>query len=176
MEADVADAPARIPGRNLGPIIVVGCGIVLIVGGVLVQSMDLEARRAAQGAEEQRAAADRAATLRLELTREREAMARAQQQRLAAEEAAERARRAGMVADAATEAQARQQREEIARRQAEAQKTRKSAEDFEEEWKRFYRPTGPCRDPAMATAIDCVNEYIRAKREFQARAGHPAQQ
>lgn len=176
MEPAVATAPARPPRRIFSPIVIVGCGIVLITGGALLQWTELEARRAAQAAEEQRAAADRAAALSLKQTREREAKARADQERLAAEEAAERARRASLLADAATEAQARQQREEIARRQVEAQKTRRSAEDSEEEWKRFYRPSGACRDPANATAVDCVNEYIKAKREFQSRSGHPAQQ
>lgn len=173
--APAVAAAARPPRRVFSPIVIVGCGIALILGGVTVQWMELEARRSAVAAEEQRAAADRAAALSLQRTREREAKARAEQERLAVEEAAERARRASLVADAATEAQARRQRDEIAQRQVEVQKSRQSAEDSEEAWKRHYRPSERCRDPAAATAVDCVNEYIRAKREFQAHSGQSGQ-
>jgi len=147
----------------------------MILGGALLSWMELEARNAAQLAEEQRVAADRAAALSLKRTREREAQARAEQERLAAAEAAERARRASLLADAATEAEARRQREELARRQVEVQKEAQSAEVSEDAWKRFFKPSEPCRDPAAATAIECVNEYIKAKREFQARNATAAQ-
>jgi hypothetical protein len=176
MEPAPVAAVARPARRVFRPTVIVGCGLVLILGVALLQARELAARRAAAAAEEQRVAADRAAALSLQRTREREAKARAEQERLAAEEAAERARRASLVADAATEAQARQQREEIARRQAETQQTRQSTEDSEEAWKRFYRPSERCRGPAMSTAVECVNEYIKAKREFQSRTAHSAQQ
>jgi hypothetical protein len=170
-----AAAAKRPPRRVFSPIVIVGCGIALIAGGGLMSWMEMEVQRAAQAAEEQRAAADRAAALSLKRTREREAKARAEQERLAAEEAAERARRASLIADAATEAQARRQRDEIAQRKVEVQKTRQSAEDSEEAWKRYFRPSERCRDPAAATAVECVNEYIKARREFQAHNGHSGQ-
>jgi len=173
--AAAAPAAARPPRRVFSPVLIVGCGIALILGGVTVQWMELEARRTTQAAEEQRAAADRAAALSLQRTREREARARAEQERLAAEEAAERARRASLVADAATEAQARRQRDEIAQRQVEVRKSRQGAEDIEEAWKRYFRPSERCRDPAAATAVECVNEYIKARREFQAHNGAAGQ-
>ncbi len=175
MQPAKAAAPPRRPRRVFSPILIVGCGLAMILGGALLSWMELEARNAAQLAEEQRAAADRASALSLKRTREREAKERAERERLAAEEAAERTRRASLLADAATEAEARRQREEIARRQAEVQKTAQSSEVTEEAWKRFYKPSEPCRDPAAATAVECVNEYIKAKRDFQARNVSTAQ-
>lgn len=169
METAVVPATKRPPRRVFNPLVIIGFGLVLIAGGAILSWAEMEARRAAQSAEEQRAAADRAAALSLKRTREREAKARAEQERIAAEEAAERARRASLLADAATEAQARQQRDEIARREAEAKKATQSTEATEDAWQRFFRPSEPCRDPAAATAVACVNEYIKAKREFQSR-------
>ncbi len=172
--ADTA-SPARPSRRLFNPVVIVGCGFALILGGAVVQWMEREVRRAASVAEEQRAAADRAAALSLKRMREREDKARVEQERLAAEEAAERTRRANLVADAATEAQARRQRDEIARSQVEVQKSRQSAVDTEDAWKRFYRPSERCRDPAAAAAVECVNEYIKAKREFASHSGSTSQ-
>ena len=105
----------------------------------------------------------------LQRARDREADARAEQERRAAEEVAERARRATLELDGAAVAEARRQREELARRQAEAAESQRAAVATEEAWDRFYRPSANCRDPANAATIECVNEFVRAKREFQAR-------
>jgi hypothetical protein len=37
----------------------------------------------------------------------------------------------------------------------------------ESAWKRFYKPSPGCE--AASTSVECANEHIRAKREFEAR-------
>ena len=101
--------------------------------------------------------------------REREALARAELERQAAEEAAERARRASLMADGSSEVQARNQREEMTRRQAAVEEAHRSAAQAEDAWKRFYKPSAACRDQAAGATVECVNEFVRAKREFEAR-------
>lgn len=115
--------------------------------------------------------AEAAAARALERMRQREAEERAALERRAAEEAAERARRTALQADAAAEAEARRQREELARQQAAADEIRRAAAESEDAWKRFYRPSERCRTPDSATSVECVNEYVKARRAFAARPG-----
>jgi hypothetical protein len=155
------------PGRRL-PIssaLCIGCGIVLMLSGGFIQSLEPGPSTVAEAPE---AAASRAAAIRLQRAREREALARAEQERLAAEAVAERARRESVTADSVSEARARAEREEAARRQSAIEEARRSATESEEAWKRFYKPSANCRDPSAAT-VECVNEYVKAKREFSAR-------
>lgn len=114
-------------------------------------------------------ATEAASARALERARKREAEQRAELERKGAEEAAERARRAELQADAAAESAAQRQREELAQRRAAAEEARRNAADSEAAWKRFYQPSERCRSPEGATSVECVNEYIKARREFAAR-------
>lgn len=105
----------------------------------------------------------------LQRAREREAQERLQQEQAAADAAAERAHRAQVLADAASEARARTQREELARQRAVVAEAERAAAQSEEAWKRFYKPSAECQDQAAVARVECVNEYIKAKRAFQAR-------
>lgn len=158
------------PRPGISPFFALLCGLVLMLGGAAVYW--LEPAPVSKVAAEKAAAevAEAAAARALERARKREAAERAEMQRLAAEEAAERARRIALQADAAAEAEARRQREELAQRQAAAEQARRAAADAEEAWKRFYRPSERCRSPEGATSVECVNEYVKARREFASRA------
>lgn len=105
----------------------------------------------------------------VERARHREAQARAELERRAAAEAAEKSRRALALADGANETQARKEREEMALRRAAVEEANRSAAETEGAWKRFYKPSAACSDPSAGATVGCVNEYMRAKREFAAR-------
>jgi hypothetical protein len=155
------------PGRRLpvSSAVCIACGIALMLVGGFIQTLETGPAVVTESAD---AAASRAAAIRLQKAREREAQARAEQERLVAEEAALRARREIVTADSASEARARAEREEAARRQAAIDEARRSATESEEAWKRFYKPSANCRDPSSAS-VECVNEYVKAKREFSSR-------
>ena len=82
---------------------------------------------------------------------EREAQARAEQERIFAEEAAEKSRRASLLVDAEVEAKARAEREEMARRRAVVELAQRTATEAEEAWKRFYKPSATCKESSSAT-------------------------
>ena len=92
-----------------------------------------------------------------------------------AEAEAQRAREAMAVAQAARAehtASAEQARiEQEASRQREAEEARRAAahevDRREEAWRRFYRPTPGC--VGTVVSVQCANEHIRAKREFEER-------
>jgi len=155
------------PGRKfpVSSAVCIACGIALMLVGGFIQTLE---PGPAVVTDDAHAAASRATAIRLQKAREREAVARAEQERVAAEEAAERARREVATADSASEARARAEREEATRRQTAIDEARRSATDSEEAWKRFYKPSANCRDPSAAT-VECVNEYVKAKREFSSR-------
>lgn len=161
---------ARVQSRaaRINPLFSVVCGMVLILGGALVYW--LEPGPANGNAQiEQVVVSGASAARAVQRARDREADARAEQERRAVEEVAERARRATLELDGAAVAEARRQRAELARRQAEAAESQRAAVATEEAWNRFYRPSASCRDPSNAATVECVNEYVRAKRQFQAR-------
>lgn len=137
-----------------------------MLGGTLVYWLEPSTKHAPP---EKASVSESTAARTLQRAREREAQARADEERRAAEEAAERARRVVLEIDGAAVAEARRQRAELAQRQAEAAETQRVANDTEEAWKRFYKPSVTCRDPAAAATVECVNEYVKAKREFQSR-------
>ncbi len=66
-----------------------------------------------------------------------------------------------------------QQREELLRQQREEsdriRARQEEAEKREAAWKRFYRPSAGCA--ASTVSIECANEHIRAKKEFEAKYG-----
>ena len=159
--------------KPVNPIVVIGCGLVLMLGAFFMQWLE----SAGPGAESSAAIAAAAAQARAAAARakpaqpsyaEREAQARADQERIAAEEAAEKSRRASLLVDAEVEAKARAEREEMARRRAVVELAQRSATEAEEAWKRFYRPSAACKESSSAT-VECVNEYVKAKREFEVR-------
>ncbi len=162
-----AAGAAAKPRQRLSPPLLVGCGAALMMVAGLLYWLEPGPAGTSDTPDPARVRAMQAA--RLQAVREREAIARAEQERLAAEEAAEKARRAAMLADAASEAKARAEREELTRRQAAAEETRRTAEETEDAWKRFYRPSANCADPAASATVECVNEYVKAKREFASR-------
>ena len=45
----------------------------------------------------------------------------------------------------------------------------RAAAESEDAWQRFYKPSAACADPATSASVECVNAFIRAKREFAAR-------
>jgi hypothetical protein len=156
------------------PVFFVACGLVLMMGAGLVfwlepgsgpgiGSHDVALTSASAPS------ARPIRTASVEQIREREAKARAEQERLAAEEAAEKARRAIVSADDAEEAKARAQRDELARRQAAVEQARRAEVDVEEAWNRFFKPSAACKDPSAGATVECANEYVKAKREFSAR-------
>jgi hypothetical protein len=151
------------------PLFIIGCGLALMLGAALVYWLEPGPMAAAESPQLTREAAEAAAARSLQRAREREAAARAEMERRAAEEAADRARRAALLADAAAESEARKQREEFARQQAAAEQARRATADTEDAWKRFYQPSAACREAQSAATVECVNEFVKAKREFQAR-------
>jgi hypothetical protein len=155
------------PGRRfpVSSAVCIACGIALMLVGGFIQSLETGPPVVTESPED---AASRATAIRLKKAREREAQARAEQERLDAEAAAERARREIVTADSVSEARARAERDEATRRQAAIDEARRSATESEEAWKRFYKPSANCRDPSAAT-VECVNEYVKAKREFSSR-------
>jgi hypothetical protein len=89
----------------------------------------------------------------------------AQRQAAAAEAAfaAERERQQQQAADA-TRSMADAQRSTYATQmQAIAEQQRR-----EQAWQQFYRPSRGCIDPSDEVAMECANEFIRAKRKFDA--------
>lgn len=150
---------------NISPLFSLGCGVALMLGSGLVYWLEPGPAQTTTVTVPSEASAART----LQRAREREAQARAEFERQAAQEAEERARRAALLADGQSEAEARKQREEMARRQAAMAAAHRAAAETEDAWNRFYKPSERCRDPAAATSVECVNEYVKAKREFQVR-------
>lgn len=166
--APPSDSRVRSRTTRISPLFSAVCGMVLMLGGALVYWLE-PGPATGKAQMEQPAVSEATAARALQRARDREADARAERERRAAEEAAERSRRATLEVDGAAVAEARRQREELARRQAEAAESQRAAVATEEAWNRFYRPSASCRDPANSATVECVNEYVRAKREFQAR-------
>jgi hypothetical protein len=154
---------------RLGPFFALLCGLLLMFGAAVLYLLE-PGPPAQRDAEAQAAEAAAASAVRaLERTRQREAEQRADFERAAVEQAAERARRNALQADAIAEAEARRQREDLARKQAAADESRRAKTEHEEAWKRFYRPSERCSSPEGATSVECVNEFVKARREFAAR-------
>jgi hypothetical protein len=174
MESSQTTVPTLSQRQRISPTFIFACAIVMMMGACLVYwlepgpgrstaSPDLAVPQASAGHGGVVRAAD------IQKVREREAKALAELERLAAEEAAEKARRAANLADGATEAQARREQEEMVRRRAAVEEANRSAAETEAAWKRFYRPSANCKDPAAGATVECVNEYMKAKREFATR-------
>lgn len=91
-------------------------------------------------------------------------------------QAIEMARRADQQSEAhrAKQAAAREQAL-VAERQANqvamarVAEARAAADRREAAWSRFYKPSPPCQSPDNRATMDCINEHIRAKREFEKR-------
>jgi hypothetical protein len=182
MVAKEGSAQAFNPLQRISPLLCIGCGAVLITAGVFLHWLEagqafafsspsdaasIPASRLSEQTAGRKAAAEEAAARKAEA--ERKAKAAAELERLETEKAAaEKARRA-MLADGATEAKARAEREELASRRAAVDEAHSAAIDAEEAWKRFYKPSATCRDAAASATVECVNEYIKAKREFEVR-------
>lgn len=149
----------------VSPLFLFICGVVLAAGGTLFYWLEQEPKSHLPTAADEVAAAEAAAARRMTKLREREAQARAEMER---KEAEQRAQRAALLADGPTEAAAKKEREEFARRQAAAIDAQRAAAETEAAWQRFYKPSPECRDAAAATRVECVNEYVKAKRDFQA--------
>ena len=161
----------RSPPVN--PFLVIACGLALLLGAFFMQWLEsagsgAEASAAIAAATAQAHAAAARAKAAKSTYAEREAQERAEQERIAAEEAAEKSKRASLLADAEVEARARAEREEMARRRAVVELAQRTATEAEEAWKRFYKPSAACKDSNSAT-VECVNEYVKAKREFEVR-------
>lgn len=156
--------------QQISPLFCIGCGIALIIGAGVMYWLEPGATdRMSENSPLASELASARRTSALAKAREREARAREEQERQAAEEAAERARRASLMADGSSEVQARNQREEMTRRQAAVEEAHRAAAQAEDAWKRFYKPSTACRDQAAGATVECVNEYVRAKREFESR-------
>lgn len=159
--------------QQISPLFCIGCGFVLIMGGGIMYWLEPGATNRTALSDPSPLATERTPRVPrpsdLAKAREREAQARAELERQAAEEAAERARRASLMADGSSEVQARNQREEMTRRQAAVEEAHRAAAQAEDAWKRFYKPSAACRDQAAGATVECVNEFVRAKREFEAR-------
>jgi len=172
-------AVAPAPRERVNPFLVIGCGLTLLLAALALQWLESTENRQARVAELAAVQAREAAIReqragKRETYAEREAQARVEQERIAAEEAAEKARRASLLADAESEAKARAEREEMARRRAAVDAAHRAAEESEDAWKRFYKPSAACRDSANNATIECVNEFVKAKREFEYRRASEA--
>ena len=166
-------AAKRRMDTPVNPLVVIGCGLVLLLGAFFMQWLESAGSNAETSATMAAAAAQaRAAAARAKPAQptyaQREAQDRAEQERIAAEEAAEKSRRASLLADAEVEARARAEREEMARKRAAVELAQRAATESEEAWKRFYKPSAACKESNSAT-VECVNEYVKAKREFEVR-------
>jgi hypothetical protein len=172
MIATMANAPSAVANERrasvLSPVFSLGCGVALMLGGALVYWLE-PAPAVLQVPPEKASVPEGSASRSLQRVLEREAQARAEQARRDAEDAAERARRSRLEIDGAAVAEARNQRAELARRQAEALEMQRMAAETEDGWKRFYKPSAACSDSSAAATVECVNEYVKAKREFQSR-------
>ena len=162
-QAKSANRPLSAP--KVSPLFFFTCAIVLALGGTLFYWLEKDPAVIQPTVADEAAAAQAASARALQRLREREAKARTEMER---KEAEERAQRAAVMASGAAEAAAKKEREEIALRTAESAKAQRSATETEEAWKRFYKPSSECRDPAASTRVECVNEFVKAKREFQA--------
>jgi hypothetical protein len=149
---------------GVSPLFLFACGVVLAAAGTLFYWLEQEPKAHVPTAADEVAAAEAAAARRMQKMRKREAQARAEMERKEAEQRAQRA----LLADGPTEAAAKKEREEFARRQAAAIDAQRTAAETEAAWQRFYKPSPECRDAASATRVECVNEYVKAKRDFQA--------
>lgn len=49
------------------------------------------------------------------------------------------------------------------------QRARKGVGEKEAAWSRFYEPSPNCMNPDRRGTVDCANEYIRAKTDFEQR-------
>lgn len=160
--------------KHIAAILWIVCGIALSIGTVLIfgRGSGPAFRNASPGIAVQQTSASPASSVEaavVERARDREAKARAELERQAAAEAAEKSRRALALADGVNETQARKEREEMALRRAAVEEAHRSAAETEGAWKRFYKPSAACSDPSAGATVECVNEYMRAKREFTAR-------
>ncbi len=170
---NASPSASRRTDRPVNHFVVIGCGLALLLGAFAMQWLESAGSNAetsatiAAAAAQARAAAARAKPAQPTYA-EREAQDRAEQERIAAEEAAEKSRRASLLADAEVEARARAEREEMARKRAAVELAQRAATESEEAWKRFYKPSAACKESSSAT-VECVNEYVKAKREFEVR-------
>jgi len=80
-------------------------------------------------------------------------------------QAEEQARRAEAERAAKAAAQRQAHDAELARVAA----AQAQAERREKAWQSFYKPSAACRNPDNRATMDCINEHIRAKREFEKR-------
>lgn len=97
-----------------------------------------------------------------------------------AEQSRHELRRAALEADAraardaALNARSREQQEALQREANEAAARQQSQREAREDaWKRFFRPTAGCASQHQTT--ECANEFIRAKRAFDAQYLLPGQ-
>ena len=170
---NASPSASRRTDRPVNHFVVIGCGLALLLGAFAMQWLESAGSNAetsatiAAAAAQARAAAARAKPAQPTYA-EREAQQRADQERIAAEEAAEKSKRASLLADAEVEARARAEREEMARKRAAVELAQRAATESEEAWKRFYKPSAACKESSSAT-VECVNEYVKAKREFEVR-------
>ena len=170
---NASPSASRRTDRPVNHFVVIGCGLALLLGAFAMQWLESAGSNAetsatiAAAAAQARAAAARAKPAQPTYA-QREAQDRAEQERFAAEEAAEKSRRASLLADAEVEARARAEREEMARKRAAVELAQRAATESEEAWKRFYKPSAACKESSSAT-VECVNEYVKAKREFEVR-------
>jgi hypothetical protein len=171
MDPSQSTAPTPNALQRISPTFWVGCGIALIMGaGVMYWLEPGRTSRDALVSEQSEVDSSRIQARLAKARAEREARAREEQERQAAEDAAaEKARRALLMADGSTETQARIQQEEMARKRAAVDEARRASEESEDAWKRFYKPSAACKDPAAGATVECVNEFVKAKREFEAR-------
>jgi len=169
---NASPSASRRTDRPVNHFVVIGCGLALLLGAFAMQWLESAASNAEVSAAVAAAAQARAAAARAKPAQptyaEREAQQRADQERIAAEEAAEKSKRASLLADAEVEARARAEREEMARKRAAVDLAQRAATESEEAWKRFYKPSAACKESSSAT-VECVNEYVKAKREFEVR-------
>ncbi len=165
-----ASKPLR---ERISPALCFGFGTMLMLSGGLIHWWDAS-QEAAEAALAASRAAQRQATQAAQqkaldkALAEQKARARAEQEKIEAQAAAAEAARRALMVDGPSEAKAKAEREEAASKQAAVTAVRRAEAETEEAWKRFYKPSTTCADPAASASVECVNAYIKAKREFEA--------
>jgi len=174
METKQHAKPSSRKSHLISPAFCLGIGAVLIGAGVFIQWLEPGKTLALNSpdiyaAERSAARAAAAEATAKKLERERRAKAAAELEQQEMERAAEEKARRALLVDGATEAKARSEREEMARKRAAVEEAHSAEAQAENAWKQFYKPSANCRDASASATVECVNEYIKAKREFQTR-------
>jgi hypothetical protein len=64
---------------------------------------------------------------------------------------------------------AQAERDKFAKQQAAIDAASRAADAKEAAWKQFYQPSSNCQSYESRASMECANEHVRAKRDFEAK-------